>query len=67
MQHNGFTMNSEKDPEKRKAKLRDRIKHLKEQREVIEDQIQIMKDEIHSIDVKIYLDSVEARPKAEGK
>lgn len=60
-------MNAEKDPEKRKAKLRDRIKHLKEQREVIEDQIQIMKDEIHSIDVKIYLDSVEAHPKGEGK
>lgn len=59
MQHNGFTMNGEKDPAKRKGKLQERIKHLEEQRAVIEDQIDIMKGEIRSIDVKEYIESLE--------
>jgi len=60
MQHNGFTMNGEKDPAKRKEKLQERIKHLGEQRAVIDDQIDIMKGEIRAIDVKEYIESLES-------
>jgi hypothetical protein len=59
MQHNGFTLNGEKDPAKRKAKLRERIKHLEESKEVLEDQIDIMKEEIRSLEVKEYIESLE--------
>lgn len=59
MQHNGYTMNGEKDPDKRKEKLRERIRHLREQMKVMDDQIDIMKQEIHQIDVMDYLETLE--------
>lgn len=59
MQHNGFTLNGEKDPAKRKEKPRERIKHLEESKAVLEDQIDIMKGEIRSLEVKEYIESLE--------
>jgi chaperonin cofactor prefoldin len=54
-------MNGTKDPVKRKEKLQERIKHLEEQRAVVDDQIDIMKGEIRAIDVNEYIISLENR------
>jgi chaperonin cofactor prefoldin len=54
-------MNGTKDPAKRKEKLQERIKHLEEQRAVVDDQIDIMKGEIRAIEVNEYITSLESR------
>lgn len=59
MSHDGFTLNRIKNSAKRKEALLQRIKHLKEQIAVIEDQIDIMKGEIRLIDAGTYIDSLE--------
>lgn len=59
--HNGFCMNSEKDPAKRSRNLTKRILHLQEEKKKIEDQIEIMNHELRSIDQKAFIESLEQR------
>lgn len=59
--HNGFCMNSEKDPAKRARNLTKRILHLQEEKKKLEDQIEIMNHELRSIDHQAFIKSLEEK------
>lgn len=54
-------MNGEKDPERRKKKLKERISHLQVERDQLQDKIDIMLHEIRTIEQSEFIDSLETK------
>lgn len=60
-QREGFCLNGVNDPARRAAKLKERIKHLMIEKARIDDQIEIMQHELHGIEVRVWIESIDVK------